>query len=151
MQMRSVHHTGFTVSDLERSIAFYRDVLGLKLIRRQGGTHDYLGKVTGFPGVDLRIAIFQVSDDQDHILELLQYVSHPAEPTPRETNRPGNGHLAFVVDDAGSAYRELRNAGVEMVNEPAEVTLGINAGGKAFYFRDPDGFTLEVIQRRPAD
>ncbi len=78
--------------------------------------------------------MFQVSDDQDHILELLHYVSHPAETTARETNRPGNGHLAFIVEDAWSAFRELRDAGVEMVNEPAEVTMGINAGGKAFYF-----------------
>jgi len=149
MKMQSVHHTGFTVSDLERSIAFYRDVLDMKLVRRQGGTYEYLGKVTGFPGIDLQIAIFKVSEHQDHILELLQYVSHPGEPTPRETNRPGNGHLAFIVDDARSAYQELRDAGVEMVNEPTEVTAGINAGSKAFYFRDPDGFTLEMIQRRP--
>ena len=47
MQVGFVYHTGFTVSDIERSIAFYRDVLGLRLVRRQTGTAPYLASVTG--------------------------------------------------------------------------------------------------------
>ena len=48
MQVGSVYHTGFTVSDIERSLAFYRDVLGLRLVKRQTGTAPYLATVTGF-------------------------------------------------------------------------------------------------------
>lgn len=146
MQARRVHHTGFSVSNLGRSVDFYRDVLGLELVGQQSGTADYLSSVTGFADVRLGMAFFKVAGADDHLLELLEYVSHPGEPTPRETNRPGNGHLCFVVDDIGSCYRELSAKGVRFVSEPAVITAGVNRGASAAYFRDPDGFTLELFQ-----
>src|SRR5438552_843017 len=116
MQVRRVHHTGFTVADIERSVAFYGDVLGLEVMARQLGTAPYLGIVTGFPGVQLKMAFIKVPGADDHILELLEYASAPGEPTPRETNRPGNGHLCFVVDDIWSCYRELVAKDVRFVD-----------------------------------
>ena len=59
MRVGPVYHTGFTVSDIERSVAFYRDVLGMRLLRRQPGTADYLASITGFPGVRLEVALLQ--------------------------------------------------------------------------------------------
>jgi catechol 2,3-dioxygenase-like lactoylglutathione lyase family enzyme len=59
MKLTGVMHTGFTVSDMERSIRFYRDTLGMQLVRRQEGTAPYLANVTGFPGVRLQIQYFQ--------------------------------------------------------------------------------------------
>jgi catechol 2,3-dioxygenase-like lactoylglutathione lyase family enzyme len=145
MQARRVHHTGFSVANLERSVEFYRDVLGLELVGRQTGIADYLSAVTGFPGVRLEMAFFKVAGD-DHLLELLEYVSHPGEPTPRETNLPGNGHLCFVVDDIHASYRELTAQGVPFTSKPTLITAGVNRGASAAYFRDPDGFTLELFQ-----
>lgn len=149
MQVRRAHHTGFTVSNLEWSLAFYRDVLGLEVVGEQVGTAEYLAAVTGFPGVRLKMAFVKAPGADDHILELLEYASHPAEPTPRETNRPGNGHLCLVVDDVEACYRELRARGVQFVGEPALITAGVNTGARAAYFRDPDGFTLELFQPAP--
>jgi catechol 2,3-dioxygenase-like lactoylglutathione lyase family enzyme len=153
MQVGPAYHTGFTVSDIERSVAFYRDVLGMRLVRRQTGTAPYLAKVTGFEGVRLEIALLQPADGGS-MLELLQYVSHPAPATDRATNRPGNAHLCFKVDDLRTACAELRRQGVTLVSEPTEITAGAHAGGWAVYFRDPDGFTLELYQgpsASPAD
>ena len=149
MHVGFVYHTGFTVSDIERSVAFYRDVLGLRLVRRQTGTAPYLAAVTGFPGVRLETALLQPADGGS-MLELLQYVSHPAPPTDRATNRPGNGHLCFKIDDLRAACAELRQRGVPLVSEPAEITAGAHAGGWAVYLRDPDGFTVELYQGPPA-
>jgi lactoylglutathione lyase len=149
MQVGPVYHTGFTVSDIERSVAFYRDVLGLRLVRRQTGTAPYLARVTGFAGVRLEIALFQPAAGGS-MLELLQYVSHPAAPTDRATNRPGNGHLCFKVNDIRAACAELRQRGVTLVSEPTEITAGAHAGGRAVYLRDPDGFTVELYQGPPA-
>jgi catechol 2,3-dioxygenase-like lactoylglutathione lyase family enzyme len=145
MQVGSVYHTGFTVSDIDRSVAFYRDVLGLRLVRRQAGTASYLATVTGFEGVRLEIALLQPAAGGS-MLELLQYVSHPAPPTDRATNRPGNGHLCFEIDDVRVACAELRRRGVTLISEPAEITAGAHAGGMAVYLRDPDGFTVELYQ-----
>ena len=145
MHVGSVYHTGFTVSDIERSLAFYRDVLGLKLVKRQTGTAPYLATVTGFEGVRLEIALLQPAEGGS-MLELLQYVSHPATATDRATNRPGNGHLCFKVDDVRGACAELCRLGVTLVSQPTEITAGAHAGGWAVYLRDPDGFTVELYQ-----
>lgn len=149
MQVGPVYHTGFTVSDIERSVAFYRDVLGLRLVRRQTGTAPYLGTITGFEGVRLEIALLQPADGGS-LLELLQYTSHPAPPTDRATNRPGNGHLCFRVDDIHAACAELRARGVTLLSDPTEITAGTHAGGFGVYLRDPDGFTIELYQGPPA-
>jgi lactoylglutathione lyase len=145
VQVGPVYHTGFTVSDIERSVAFYRDVLGMRLVNRRTGTASYLATVTGFEGARLEIAYLQPAAGGS-MLELLQYVSHPAPATDRATNRPGNGHLCFKVDDIQAACAELRRRGVTLVSEPTEITAGSHAGGWAVYLRDPDGFTVELYQ-----
>jgi catechol 2,3-dioxygenase-like lactoylglutathione lyase family enzyme len=150
MRLTGVMHTGFTVSDMERSIRFYRDTLGMQLVRRQEGTAPYLANVTGFPGVRLQIAFLKVSTDDPHVLELLQYVSHPAQGTDRATNRPGNGHLCIKVDDIHEWYRTLIAQGVAAISEPVLITAGINEGAYAVYVRDPDGFTIELYEPAPS-
>lgn len=149
MRAWRTHHTGFTVSNLERSVAFYRDVLSLDVVVQQVGTAEYLSVHTGYPGVRMKIAFVKVPGEDRHMLELLEYESHPAEPTDRARNRPGNGHLCFVVDDTWACYRELMTKGVRFDNEPVTVTAGFNAGAVVVYFLDPDGFTLELYQPAP--
>lgn len=61
--------------------------------------------------------------------------------------RLGNGHLSFNVDDIWTTYRQLVAAGVRFKSEPISITRGPNQGGWAVYFTDPDGITLEMIQR----
>jgi catechol 2,3-dioxygenase-like lactoylglutathione lyase family enzyme len=141
-------HTGFTVADIARSIAFYRDLLGFEVVAEQIGEAEYLGRVVGFPGERMRMAFLRVPGD-GHQLELLEYLVHPGEPTPRETNRPGNGHICLVVDDLAAIHARLAAAGVQFMSEPADITAGVNKGARAVYARDPDGFTVELFQRPP--
>jgi catechol 2,3-dioxygenase-like lactoylglutathione lyase family enzyme len=149
MKAESLYHVGFTVSDIERSIEFYRDGLGLTLYQRWQGTAEYLSRITGFPGVRLEIALLK-SADGGALLELLQYVTHPASPTDRETNRPGNGHVCFRVPDIHGACEELRRRGVRLISDqPVEITAGVHQGAYGVYLRDPDGFTVELFQPRP--
>ena len=149
MGLRRMSHTGFTVSDMERSLAFYRDLLGMKVVAQQVGAADYVGRMTGFPGVAIKIAFLKADEESEHLLELLEYVSHPGEPTARETNRPGNGHICVIVDDIQALYERLQQAGVVSQSEPVAVTAGVNAGTWAVYVRDPDGFTVELHQQPP--
>jgi catechol 2,3-dioxygenase-like lactoylglutathione lyase family enzyme len=146
VKLTSVFHTGFTVRDISRSIAFYRDLLGMQLIRHQDTTAPYLGAITGFPDVRLRMAFLKIAPDDPHVLELIEYVSHAATATDRATNRPGNGHLCFEVDDIHEWHRMLTAKGVPFVSEPVRITAGINEGAYAVYLRDPDGFTVELYQ-----
>lgn len=145
MKVESIYHVGFTVSDIERSIEFYREVLGMTLYRRQQGTAPYLATITGFEGVCLEVALLKAPDGGG-MLELLQYASHPAPATDRATNRPGNAHLCFKVSDIHAACDELRRKGVHLISEPVEITAGVHTGAYGVYLRDPDGFTVELFQ-----
>ena len=149
MQVRRMHHTGLTVANLDRSLEFYRDLLGLSVIAEQISEADYVASVTGFPGVRLKIAFVKAPGEDDHVLELIEYLTHPGEPNAPETNRPGNGHLCLVVDNIDDCYRELKEKGVWFVNEPTLITAGVNRGAYQAYCRDPDGFTLELYQPVP--
>lgn len=143
-------HTGFTVKDIDRSIEFYRDTLGFTFLSRQEGLRAYLATITGFPTVYLKIAFLKAHPDDAVVLELLEYTSHPADAHPPETNRPGNGHICVRTPDIWAKYRELAAKGVSFVSPPETITHGANQGAIACYLRDPDGFTVELVQPKPA-
>lgn len=145
-QLLGVMHTGFTVSNVERSLIFYRDWLGMVVVVQQEIGFPYLGAMVGIPGVRMKQAFLKVTPTAEHVLELLEYVSHPGEPTPRETNRPGNGHLCLRVANIDALYADLVAKGVTFMAPPTDITHGINRGARATYMRDPDGFTVELFQ-----
>ena len=139
----NVNHTSFTVGDLDRSISFYRNLLGLELISLTGRGPDFSAKVTGIPGANLKIAYLQAPG---HRLELIQYLSPSGEKLDCRTNNIGSAHLAFNVDNLPALYADLKAKGVQFKSEPLEVPAGPNKGTMAVYFTDPDGITLEFLQ-----
>jgi catechol 2,3-dioxygenase-like lactoylglutathione lyase family enzyme len=145
-QLCGVHHLGLTVGDIERSVRFYRDVLGLSLIRRRSADADYLARQTGYDGVRLEAASFQLAPGGGLVLELVQYLNHAGLETDPATNRAGNTHLCFAVDDIQRAYDSLRARGVRFRTPPVAITAGPNEGGFAVYLSDPDHYTIELFQ-----
>jgi lactoylglutathione lyase len=149
MPVAGIYHTGLSVSDLDRSLAFYRDLLGLELVAQWDSSQPYLRTVVGFPDGELRIALLRLPGEagaEGHHLELLEYrVPRGVRGDPRTCN-PGNVHVAFRVDDLDATYRELSAKGVRFKSAPVEVTHGRNRGAKAVYLLDPDDITLEMMQ-----
>jgi lactoylglutathione lyase len=146
-------HFSFTVSNLERSIAFYRDVVGMKLVGTQVHNQPYTSIQVGFAGAVLKAARLTIDAIRparsEHLLELIEYVNPRGEPTDTATNRPGAAHLAFQVDDLLAEYRRMKALGVRFKSEPVSITAGPNAGGWTVYFLDPDNITLEMVQPCP--
>ncbi|WZH53728.1 MAG: VOC family protein [Nocardioides alkalitolerans] len=151
--MIGVWHFSFTVADLDRSVAFYADLLRMELVHRQEQDNAYTRSLVGFPDARLRVAQLAVPGQprgvSSHDLELVEYVVPRAEPTDTTRNRPGSAHLAFAVADAPATYERLRAAGVTFVSPPQAITAGVNRGGYTCYFLDPDGITLELVQVPP--
>jgi len=149
----AVLHFSFTVSDLDRSVAWYTDVLGLELVHRQIGDNDYTRTLIGMPNAVIDAAQFKLSGvspgASTHMLELVEYLAPPGEVLPLATNNVGVGHLAFIVDDLAREYTRLCAAGVQFRNPPVPITAGANFGGAACYFADPDGITLELLELSP--
>ena len=99
------HHTGFTVRSIDRSIAFYRDLLGFELVFQWNPQAPYIGELVGYPTVDLHGAILRVPGS-DVFLELLEYRNIPEKSVDMANGNIGNGHIAFYVDELAAALRE---------------------------------------------
>ncbi|MDP6953029.1 MAG: VOC family protein [Alphaproteobacteria bacterium] len=140
----ATNHTSFTVSDLDRSVAFFTEALGFELIHRGGRDPKMIEKVVGVPGADIETAYIQ---GPGHRLELIQYKG-PAD-RKRIESRPcdtGFAHLAYDVDDIDAALAAAARFGFKPLNAPLDLHHGPNAGGRVVYTRDADGVTVEYIQ-----
>jgi catechol 2,3-dioxygenase-like lactoylglutathione lyase family enzyme len=144
-----MHHTGFTVADLERSLAFYRDLLGFEVVLEQDKQGGYLAAIVGYADAHVRMAHVK-APASDHTLELFQYLAPVPEARPLEPRQIGPTHVCLVVDDLRDLHARLSQAGVDSwFSEPVEVDTGANTGSLALYLRDPDGIILELFQPRP--
>jgi catechol 2,3-dioxygenase-like lactoylglutathione lyase family enzyme len=144
--MRGIHHVGITVRDLEASIRFYHDVLGLEFASEPSPRFEgpELARGVGVPGAALRLVSFQAGGT---ILELLEYAGPPSETTePLSSNNLGASHLAFLVDGIEARKAELEAEGVEFYSDVNVVDEGVLAGWRWVYFEDPDGYPLELVE-----
>ncbi len=153
MPLLSYFHFSFTVSDIEQSVQFYRDILGLRLVHRMVHDQAYTSAQIGFSNAYLKVALFTLADmpqgqsPSGHFLELIEYVRPRGEPTDTSTNRPGAAHLAFQTDDIQAEFDRLKALGVRFKSDaPIRITHGRHTGGWTCYFLDPDNITLEMIQ-----
>jgi lactoylglutathione lyase len=142
-----LHHVGVTVADLDRSLAFYRDLLGIDVRERSEEAGGDVATITGLAGAHVRIADLELGDGR--VIELLEYVAPAGRPLAQRTCDPGSCHLALEVPDIAAAARRLRDAGVELRSDP--VTLADAGphwtGVRVVYTIDPDGVTVELVER----
>ncbi len=147
-------HVSFTVSNLEASVKWYTEVLGLEYVRGQVQHNPYTSRLVAFPDAHLKVAQLRVPGStvpvSRHHIELVEYVHPRGEDIPLDTNRTGVGHWAFVVDDIHAEFKRLKSLGVNFkAAEPIAIEQGVNKGGYTIYFTDLDGITLELIQPPP--
>jgi lactoylglutathione lyase len=151
--LAAVWHASFHVSDLDRSVDFYTRLLGMDLVHRQDQDNDYTRSLVGYPDAVLRVAQLAVpgrpAGVSTHDLELVEYVVPRGTRQDPARHHPGAAHLAFAVTDIAAEYERLCAEGVRFVSPPNAITAGVNAGGAACYFTDPDECTLELVQPPP--
>ena len=140
----ATNHTSFTVSDLDRSIAFFTEVLGFEMVNRAPRDPKLISSITGVPGADIEVAYIQ---GPGHRLELIQY--HGPSERSQVDSRPcdsGVAHVAYDADDVDAAVAASAPHQVLPVGEVTVIDKGPNAGRKVVYLRDPDGVTIEYIE-----
>lgn len=150
-------HTGITVSNLERSLAFWRDVLGFEYSHSAHQTGERVEQITGVKGGELKLAV--VKTPSGHKIELLEYLAPPdrkrdGDPSTslRTSLRPcdvGHVHVALIVEDLDAVLKRIAASGWKAAGKPQALTHGPNAGKRVVYVRDPDGTTIEFMQLPP--
>lgn len=148
-------HINIVVADMDRSVRFYTEVLGLHRGFETTLQGEWVEIVTGLPGAHAR-CVFLDADEPGIRLELLQYFTPAgAALAPNQVpNTHGLRHLAFAVGDweaMEALYARLKSAAVPLVSEPILVPFQVGTLGrkKLFYFSDPDGVILEVAAYQP--
>ena len=141
--MRAIRHLGIVVSDTERSLRFYRDLLGLKVVRVMDESGEYIDNMLSLENV--RVTTVKMSADSGSTLvELLEFKSHPRQPRgDHEVCSVGPSHVAFTVDDLDTVYRRLSQAGVRF-NAPPQ--LSPDGYAKVTFCQDPDGTLVEFVE-----
>lgn len=144
-----VHHVGVTVTDLDRAIAFWQQLLGEPGRDRMLLEGPRLGELLGYPRA--RVDSYWFDLPGGVALELLQYLE-PMEPSNDPSSaRPGNVHICLQVEDIYAAHLRALAAGATRVSpEPIEIMRGPRAGSRIVGVRTLDGVTIELFSPRAA-
>ena len=138
-------HTGITVSNLERSLSFWRDGLGFEFSHAAHQRGEMAEQITGVKGAEIKLAVLKTPGG--HKIELLEYIA-PMD-RKRANVQPcdvGSVHVALLVDDLEAALGRIAASGWKAAGKPQTLMKGPNAGKRVVYVRDPDGTTIELIQ-----
>jgi catechol 2,3-dioxygenase-like lactoylglutathione lyase family enzyme len=141
-----IHHTSFTVSNLERSIAFYRGVLGMKVtwdsraegVQFKGPQAD---TITGCPGTEQHIVFVAKGDSR---IELVQYTPTGKAQVDNKPSDTGSAHVCFTTDNIQELHQKLVANKARLHCAPQDLGFAW-----VMYFRDPDGMVLEAVQGTP--
>jgi catechol 2,3-dioxygenase-like lactoylglutathione lyase family enzyme len=140
-----------TVSDVDRSIDFFANVLGFEKtsdVEVAGTDYEHL---EGVFGLRMRVVRMRLGGES---LELTEYLAPRGRPVPADSrsNDRWFQHIAIIVSDMDQAYQRLRDHKVEHASSGPQLlpkTIPGAAGIRAFYFKDPDGHPLEILQFPP--
>jgi catechol 2,3-dioxygenase-like lactoylglutathione lyase family enzyme len=141
-----LHHIGLTVSDLEQSVHFYRDLLGLAVRERDEVKGGQIESITGVASGHVLIADLDFGGGRT--LELTQYLAPPGSAVHPRPVDAGHVHVGVEVDDIEAVYARLTTAGVLTRSKPtALVDAGpFWSGAKVMHALDPDGVTVELVE-----
>ena len=131
------HHIGVTVADIDRAVAFYRDVLDLDVLARFTVAGDAFATGVGVPGATGSFAHLDAGGAR---VELVEYDPEGAAFEAGTVDRPGAKHLGLAVEDVGAVYESLP-ADVETLSAPQTTETGTTI----LFVRDPEGNLVELL------
>ena len=139
--IQSLGHAGLGVSDIDRSIRFYRDLLGMEVIMELDISDDRISRVIGVTSAKCRISHLKLGDG---MLELFEYTNPKGQNKARDMQQYDHGliHIGFEVNDIHGHLEELEKNNVELLGELVEFRPDVFVA----YFKGPDGEVCEMRQ-----
>jgi catechol 2,3-dioxygenase-like lactoylglutathione lyase family enzyme len=150
--MKWLEHVGIIVSDLDVSVDFYTRLFGappVELVEWKGADAEYIARMIGKPGLELAGAFFRIPGTSA-LLEVICYTAAVADARrpPLDPAEVGAVHLGWYVDSIDETIGRLAEIGVTDIGTAVDLMHGPYKGGKAVYFRDPDGNNLQLMEVR---
>ncbi len=147
MTIKSAEHFSFTVSNIEDTLHFFHDLMGLDFTPVTEVESPDIQRLVGIRDAVLRVAIVHVPDGTN--IELIEYIRPEGKKVDSRPCNAGIAHIAFQVDDIERMYRELTAKGVNFVSPPVWAP-GNDGKGKwgVAYLKGPDDITIEVIEKQ---
>ncbi|NEQ18614.1 MAG: VOC family protein [Microcoleus sp. SIO2G3] len=147
----AVESVGITVSDMDKAVEFYSQVLSFKKVSDVEVLGTEYEQLQGLFGVRMRVVRMQLSSES---IELTEYLTPKGRPIPVDSRSNDHWfqHIAIAVSDMDKAYQHLRSFKVQHASTAPQRIPDWNrdaAGIRAFYFKDPDGHNLEIIYFPP--
>ena len=153
MEIKGITHLGITVTNLEKSIEWYKDVLGFELVSYDPEPYEdeREGNGVGLGRIVFKWCTFDAGGGQ--LLELIEYIYPESTSKPPRPCDKGCNHISFMVDDIKAWIQNLTEKGVEFNYKsvvdnftPITVDGGVFDGVTWIYFKDPDGISLELME-----
>ena len=139
--VKGYRHTGVICKDLDKSLVFYKDYLGLKVIQDFWDDSGYINEITNMKNANVHM--IKLEADDGTVVELLDYVTHPTESINQKVYNVGACHIAFQVYDIEIAYDLLSDNGVNLLSKPVLSSEGI---AKVCFCLDPDYTRIELVE-----
>ena len=140
--IRTVRHAAIVVTDMDNTLTFYRDLLGLEVVLDREQAGEFFSKLLGLADVRMRVVMLEAPDGNR--VELFEFPSHPKAPRePVEMSDIGGSHVAFSVGDLDATYDLLARNGTRFHCPPQVSPDGY---AKVTYCRDPDGTIVELVE-----
>jgi len=136
-------HIGIVVNDLDVSLHFYRDLLGLKVLKQMEEGGKFIDKVLGLQ--DIRVTTVKMGFGQSTLIELLYYHRLPRKDENSIKGICVNGltHIAFTVKNLEETYGRLKKHGVGFVSDPE---ISPDRYAKVTFCKDPEGNFIELVE-----
>ena len=153
MTVQMIYHVGFVVCDLEKSLKWYTEVLGLQVEREPRElSGEWISAVTGLDNSRMKMA--WVGTGNGCSIELDQYISPPSSDSPATLaqNDVRASHVGIQVDDVHAEYRRMSQLGVKFAGAPpVKLNNEFPWANCAVFLQDPDGNWIELLERnRPS-
>ena len=140
--MKAIRHFGIVVSDIEKSLEFYRDILGFKIKIDALEEGKFIDAILGQKNVKVR-TVKMLADD-GNLIELLWYQSHKGKKRENyEIFDIGASHPAFTVENLDEEYKRLKEKGIKFISSPQ---MSPNGKAKVAFCYDPDGVPVELVE-----
>ena len=142
LMIKEIRHFGISVKNIEKALKFYRDLLGLEIMREMDEHGNYIDNMLNLKNVKVKTVKLSCNG-KGTIVELLEFKSHKSEIVSREIFDFGASHIAFTVENIEKTYKYLLNNGVKFNAIPQTSPDGY---AKVTFCFDPDGTPVELVE-----